>query len=233
MKKRKIIVAVAMAASILFGGVAFKIGASANGQVEHLSNQEYKDDNWDRIVEEDVKEYDRLLPVIVALGGHIHTRNSGYDAYKSSFYETSFNKILKYCEKDKLVDYTEDDTNYYLDSKNMSILSSVAYDGGDYNTLHETNNKDIAYYDEKLDKYVIRKTDVDMGYSVKLTKATIHDGKSNGVYYCYYKLEGELFKDGEKIDNIRISVMDNKDENDGLAYNIHWINLDNYGIEVY
>ena len=41
MKKSKVIIAVAMAASILFGGVVFKIGASANAHVEHLSNQEY------------------------------------------------------------------------------------------------------------------------------------------------------------------------------------------------
>ena len=44
MKKGKVIIAVAMAASILFGGVVFKIGASANAHVEHLSNQEYNYD---------------------------------------------------------------------------------------------------------------------------------------------------------------------------------------------
>ena len=159
MRKCKIFVAVAMAAVILFGGVVFKIGASASEQVEK------------EIKEVDVKKFDKILPVITAISGHVYTRDSGYDAYRSTFYETSFNGILNYCEKNKLVDYTEDENNYYLDPINMNALSDIAYYGGDTAEIREVYDKGaMIYYDEELNVYVIAKEDVDMGYTVKLTK---------------------------------------------------------------
>ena len=113
----------------------------------------------------------------------------------------------------------------------MKILSDVAYWGGDYEKLrypHYTNT-DIAYYDNDSELYVIKKNEVDLGYEVKLTKAieTLYDNEYS------YDLVGELYKNGEKIDNIKVNVLDNENKSCDIAYSVHWLWLDNYGIEVY
>lgn len=225
MKKCKIFVAVAMAAVVLFGGVAFKISASANEQVES--------ENWKETRELNVDQFNKLVPVITALSGHVHTRNSGYDAYRSTFYETSFNGILKYSEQDKLADYTEDDNYYYLDWRNMCALSDIAYYGGSFKTLQEIDNEEVAYYDEESGMYIIRKKDIDMGYSVKLTKAEETNGKYDYEYYTHYYLEGELYKDGNKVDNIRVYVEPCENSDVNFPYSIKNVLLDKHGIEVY
>ena len=69
MKKCKIIFVIAMAMVMLFMGVV-KVKVNAN----ELENTENSSDSR----EVDVQKFNKILPVITALSGHIHTRNSGY-----------------------------------------------------------------------------------------------------------------------------------------------------------
>lgn len=225
MKKGGVFVTSVLTLSLVVGGITqIKVNATeeSNQDGYYEINQESYDDSSNMTYE----EYDQLLPVFAALGEEMYTYDVWYDAYKGRFFEKSFVYLIEYLKGTEGFEYTEDENNYYITMDMAKELTKVAFNTGDVTKLEEKFKYESMYYDDALERYVVKKENVSGDYSVKVIEAKNYFNYPETYNYC--EIKGELYKGDEKIDEITITV--NEYESSVFSFNgVSCVNLKEYG----
>lgn len=184
-------------------------------------------DSFTKEWEVNVELLEGMEPIFTALGAQIYNERFEYCAYRR-FYDKAFNYLLAYAKDSTKFNFIEDNDYYYISEKEMRALSSTAFYGGALDSLSSLNTleevKDgYAMYDSANKRYIIRKKEVPMDYSVKVKKFKATEYVHEGRHELYYYVGVELYKAGKYVDDIDFTMEGNEEvnfEDYGVRYGI-------------
>lgn len=203
MKKKQILVVILAVAIIGVGIAVFKTNVSANSEYGY---EVTRINDCDLVKDVDLSDLDEFLPILTGLGAHIHNEDVKYHPFQGNFYEVDLSYLLAYMKDAPLVEYTEDDNNYYLDSQNIEKLTDYAFCAGAYESIYDFSKKSEAYYDNETHMFVVRKRTFPMDYSIKLTKGQFSYGEKWKEDFGYYDLEAILYKGDEIVGTMKYQI---------------------------
>lgn len=203
MKKKQLLLVCVVMIFIGVGLAILKTNVHAFGDYDHSN---LRNSDCDIVKDVDISEFDGFLPILSALGAHIHNEEVEYHPFQGNFYEVDLSYLLAYMKDTPLVEYTEDADNYYLDSVNADKLTNYAFCEGAYEALYDFGKNSEAYYDNQSHLFVVRKRDFPMDYSVKVTNATYSYGETWGEDFGYYDLNAILYKGEEAVATMKYQI---------------------------
>ena len=203
MKKKQLLVAVIAIAIIGAGVAVFRTNVKANSEYGFDVSRV---NDCDLVKDVELSEFDGFLPILTGLGAHIHNEEVKYHPYQGNFYEVDLSYLLAYMKDAPLVEYTEDENNYYLDSINIEKLTDYAFSAGAYESLYDFSKNSDAYYDNETHMFVVRKRTFPMDYSIKLTKGQFSYGETWGEGFGYYDLEAILYEGDEVVGTMKYQI---------------------------